>query len=201
LSFHFIRSLWTSLEVITNLLVKEKNVLDPFLVNYKFKNHFTVGPISLITIIILCFLYNSDITVNLSQTAHRLQCLLRWWNLWLGRLHNRWAHAFVLLSFVPPLSLFSHFDEVKLLTYHLYQISCIYIFLVLRLFWSLPGCSIILQVRRNRPLKTLLIDAPNYLKCVIFTYFHYTKRLSKYVLVCCNVCNTEQITSHMFYVR
>lgn len=121
MSFHFIHSLWTSLEVITNLLVKEKNVLDPFLVNYKFKNHFTFGPISLITIIILYFLYNSDITINLSQTAHRLQCLLRWWNLWLGRLHNRWAHAFVLLSFVPPLSLFSHFYEVKLLTYHLYQ--------------------------------------------------------------------------------
>jgi hypothetical protein len=109
-------------------------------------------------------------------------------------------HLF-LLSFVPPLSLFSHFNEVKLLTYHLYQIPCIYIFLVLRLFWSLPGCSIILQVRRNRPLKTLSIDAPNYLKCVIFTYFHYTKRLSKYVLVCCNICNTEQITSHMLYVR
>lgn len=103
--------------------------------------------------------------------------------------------SYILFHFVPAISLFSHEYEVKLLTYHfhLYPIFTDFLFI---LVWKSTKLQQYIANQKEASYSFFVYRHTKLFKThIIFTYHYYTKMLNRHVLVCCNLCNTEQIIS------
>lgn len=120
------------------------------------------------TILHFVYVWPSEIAVNLSL-IQPIDCsaFLRWWNLWLGTLHNWWARVFY-FNLVSLLSLFSHLYEVKLLTYHFHQypICTDFLFKLVSKYTTLQQY---ISNQKEASWNFLSIDTSNYLKYILLS--------------------------------